>query len=672
LAEEQWSQEDEPSEDLEIELEQEQDAYQHFKQEKSVIINHFSGGIYGTIHSGQGDVNAGGSSAASIFYPVAAEILDKVSQVYVPIPRYQEAAAQLKADHLLFLCGNKRIGKYTTSIKLLSDIKLDSLLEVFPITDPTELSMISIRKNTGYVLDGLRPETADQFGDAFARRLAAKLKEHGSYLIATVNQPMSMEACSFVCSFPPVSLDMLRAHMNYSLDPVELFHIEPLIDTPSVVRLVTEQSQPRDMEQIMHQLAAASRDECSVEEAISALLPNALLRIEDWFLTRKGEEHARTVAYMITLAVYEGMSLSFITRAADDLHRRIAETAATGANAPAAYVFSHTHSELLSETGSLIRKESRTDNGSVEDSNVYFKGAQDAKAVLTCVWHNYIPIRRILPKWMTETARINSLARKCSIKALALFASFDFSYIKLEWLQSAARDRNPQVRLLVVHTLLELSQHKEFLPAVDELLQEWALKNSHSSRWTAAVAYGTPLGANLGVKPVQMLCKLWLTGGTGLNRVVIDSLKQLLRHAKWNPVYAIEVLRPIVNSESMEDKLIITLFDLMYGCDAESLISLFKSKPVRTLFIQVIIQSMNSWDAREAFLRLLERWIRLAQLQALLLKPLDLILCKLVAHNQASSKHLYLLLNRLVDSPDTGTAATEIARALIQFEEGAQ
>lgn len=624
---------------------------------ENVNLSIFYGDVHAPIGMG-GDMHFGQDkrASASNAIPVSDTDCEWIRGVYVPFPLHSEAKERLLKHRVLFLYGDKFSGKYTAAVSLLLEAA-NRPLQLYPTLTAEQLDGEPFEGRTGYVLDGMLEETLRALDEARMKRIMYRLEQSDSYLVVTVHHSHAMKedlhGYCICCEMPANRRELLSRHAACRLKPSQSMWVDEKVEDGEFDELLRTDLSPRDYVELIGMLPNVIAGTCTMQDLYASLRPVSDRRVNGWFDGHQLPEDYPAIMFFIALAVFEEESQSEIVAAQNRLFAAVMgglEGAFHAGN------FLPELERLIHEMHARVERTTRmSEYGSVPVDIIRFVNEHDREAVLTCAWNRLFTFRPKVLEWLEGYIDHKSATvRRKAAEAIGRFGRLDFHYVKENILQSLAKHSDQKRRLFAVQILMEIAEDEQQLTYIGSLLHAWASnKTNLPLRWTSAVAYGTPIGVNLGFQPFSDLYALAHTMSQPLVSVVYNGLEYLFRFGTDQLAYSVTVLELFEHwhdhADDHEEKAIVLmlLLQLLVGGEHEHVHALLGDKFVRTgLLPRLLLKGLYNGHTRKSVSSLLTLWVEGVHEGRVSLKRFEHLLHPMIAMEEstvAAQDIVYLL-----------------------------
>lgn len=113
--------------------------------------------------------------------------------------------------------------------------------------------------------------------------------------------------------------------------------------------------------------------------------------------------------------------------------------------------------------------------GKVENEFVCFVKTSYAKNVLTCVWKEYIFLRKILVKWLNKYISNKNYSKATrAIKAMAFLARYDFDFFSREVIRMLLLRKEILADYAVAQIMSQIYIDRKYQGNIDKIFEHWA------------------------------------------------------------------------------------------------------------------------------------------------------------------------------------------------------
>ncbi|WP_413306676.1 toll/interleukin-1 receptor domain-containing protein [Bacillus sp. 1P10SD] len=649
--------------------------YSLHQYETNAVIPHYGK----SIHEVKG--TRGSAKAKSFIYQIKTQELYRTKTVHVPFPKFEIAKDLLKEKGILFLQSEKHTGKFTTAMCLLNEINIDNHYQIFPNISLEELINLPFEKNAGYIIDNISPDTLLSINGFSLKKLSEHIQTSHSFLVITTNNGTRLEQGSeyFIKHEPPADIQrLIQNHVNLVSSPDSLqSQIAQLMQDLDLNSFITNDFLPRDSEELVNKLSSIVNGNFSTKDFLSSLTQNVNKRIEGWFETNRSIEQ---YALILSLAVFNESQYTFLVDRTEELKGfLLSETQLENIpsqEAPLGKSFIQQLNEISAETYTSFIN---TTTGNLQDQFVRFKTKEDATAVLIYIWTNYPHLKEVILEWMEILlAGANKYTNEKIINALVELSNIDPLTINNKVIQAWANHKEAYYRILSINLLLEMSEYKENLVYIDKLVNYWAsLSNNTRLQWTAAVAYGTPIGIYLYPNSFVNLAAIYHVQGRQLGDVVYESMKYLFEYGKHDDTYLLSVpylfkiwLEDYDKNAIQKHEILNLFYSLLMNMDNLDLTILLNENEIRHELLPLAIsEGLQHWKLREMAGQVMKHFFKIAHDHPALYESLKLFTFSLLIKGGSELKQSILTLLYEVLQGPYKQAAVPIVAKIIEISE---
>lgn len=460
--------------------------------------------------------------------------IEKVVNIYINMPYYEDAKSVLYSHHLLILKSNKKSGRFTSAIHLLQNVGVEQIVEICVsdiVPEPGLLNYLDFSPNTGYILQNY----SFSVDSPIIEELAYRMKGMNSYLVFTTSDndisEGLLDAYCVPCPMPKDRFGMLINNIWYQARTQQEFEtIKDIIDNPDFRRFTYHNLlYPYEIDYIIKK-ATTYKDWYHIEDYFPS---GVQLQIKKWFQ----EQHTLDdTCLFIALALFNKSGYSLVIEAANHLKNFMLEyypdIIATGG-----LDLSKTKEQILDKIRAKSFLSSRnTEYGMITEECIAFKNEEYPGAILEYIQLQAHNLYKPLIVWLKSYLSNNRRKLGDKIPAIvAYMAKNDFEIIKDEFIQEWAVSRDYYLRLMVAGVLDILSRDKDVVEKIHSLIHHWAsLGNNRYLGWIAAFAYGNTLGINYPKSAVKDLYYMLTCSHLNLYRTISISLQKLFRYGYFD------------------------------------------------------------------------------------------------------------------------------------------
>ncbi|WP_371782114.1 hypothetical protein [Streptosporangium subroseum] len=232
---------------------------------------------------------------------------------------FDRAVVTLREQRVVVLVGNEGIGKWTSGVALLAQVKLpaDKVVVLSPKRDLEELLATSFKKSRAYFIHDWIEGKADKSLRRFTfDTLSAKLAQAEAYLVITLNRAeVRSELGSFEVGWePPDSLKLLDAHLGTA---------HPALSEAGIREHIAELRSPRQVVELAEQMLSGAQPAQEILDDLDGSI------VTQWFGSEPKRSEVLVVAalafaYGMPERVFERLVVR-LTSIADEIERQGAE-----------------------------------------------------------------------------------------------------------------------------------------------------------------------------------------------------------------------------------------------------------------------------------------------------------------------------------------------------------
>ncbi|MER5494003.1 hypothetical protein [Streptomyces sp. NPDC002490] len=481
--------------------------------------------------------------------PLPPAELDHVAETFVPGPRHRELCALLTAGRVLVLRGRTGTGRRTAALALLLEVgdRDGDTIALDPGTEPADFAEQVRPGGTHVVVDPVTSRDGP-LRDVHLNAVRQRLGEDGLFVVVTTHGTATQEVTAHDWE-PPAARDIARAHLRHALRlPTAAdgdAELHRLLELASSTRYLGSGPAPSDTVGFARLLARHAEGHCGTEEldrygdALAAEVTGG------WFDESTGSSGVslRDKAFLISLAVFDGMPYPLVAELGDRLHLLLHAVEDPERSAGQAVFGSSLAERLVLARAVEYEDEVDTPWGRMPERAVAFRNASAWRAVLGHVWHGHPAVRRPLLAWLETLVADHRIAvRLRAAVATGVLAATDFGYAFGHYLDPWGAAPGAARRQLAAWALYTAAEHGADT-AVRRLLSLWSRRHDPARRWTAARTYAL-LGSATATSALRDV-ELMASTGPEPEPVLRAALEQALEALLQGPA-AVTVLERLV------------------------------------------------------------------------------------------------------------------------------
>ncbi|MCA1060825.1 toll/interleukin-1 receptor domain-containing protein [Rossellomorea aquimaris] len=450
--------------------------------------------------------------------------LEKIKDIYVPVPSFPELMTSLHDENLLILQSNQKTGKYTTALSLLQKLNCNSIIELLPNVSLLELLKSSLKPSSGYIVDGAGLTFFEESTMRMWSELVDQLQQANSFLVITTTIESSNEHIHHM-HLPDLTALVERYANYYGIDqvlPTYLSRILPYIEGRT----------PEEIEGMIKQLVPVAKGKQRFEEAENRFQTNVKNRITKWF--KENGHSIDLVSQYITLAIVK-----------EATEREYIELAANLKEAlkhlwqwqPSSSLPMFDHSTAVNLFAEKHEVRVNTDIGVTLEEGIRLKHHDEGNGIILTFWELFREVRPYFLQWLDSQAR-KTTNNHCFLEAISLLASRDFLHIRQELLQQWAKDDDINLRVNAVKVLSILATENIRTQEITNLIKSWgSQKNNINLLFTAVRALGSEIGLLMYPYSLDLLKRMILAHPKKLRVSARQSFINLSKLGEYNPSY---------------------------------------------------------------------------------------------------------------------------------------
>ncbi|MFF8830767.1 hypothetical protein [Streptomyces sp. NPDC015131] len=437
--------------------------------------------------------------------PLPAAELAHLAATFAPSRRYDELYAELVLRRVLVLRGRSGTGRRTAAVRMLLQAARTSgeVIALDPGTEPADFAD-HVRPGGAHVV--VDPVTGPDgpLRDVHLHAVHRRLGAEGLFVVVTGSAVEDVTTHDWE---PPPATEITRAHLLHALqqsgpEPASggatvSERARCLLELDVSVAYLSAGPSPREAVGFARLLAARAAGRCGDEELSRYGRVSAEETAGRWFAGGGPEEGVslRDKAFLISLAVFDGLPYPLVAELGDRLHLRLLGVEEPGR--PAGHpVFAASPAERLA----LARAEEYPDEtdtpwGRLPERVVAFRDGSLWNTVLCHVWTSHPAVRGPLLAWLDSlVADRRVTVRLRAAVASGVLAAADFGHAHDAFLDRWGSSPRPAERQLAAWSLYTAAEHG-MDTAVRRLLSQWSGRPDPARRWTVARSYALLGGA---------------------------------------------------------------------------------------------------------------------------------------------------------------------------------
>ncbi|MGW0603095.1 hypothetical protein [Streptomyces sp. NPDC002640] len=461
----------------------------------------FGGGLSGRdqhgVSGGQvtGDVIMGGKTeihhwarpaTGSASGEVPPAVLDRTAASFVAPDGFGELVARLRRDRYLVLSGPRFTGRRTAALKLLHALDATPVHLLDRDTDPGDLAERCTPRDgdrpvRGHVLCDLPTRRGRPLRESHLLAAAARLREHDSYLVVTVDRTAVLEEAAHVDWTPPAPHQVLSSRLDTLAGPEATARLMAL---PAVQDFLGRGHQLRETTEFATVLALHSSGRADREAVENFSLAMVEKQVAEWFSDEENALTLRDKAFLIALAAFDGGPYALTAELGDGLYRLL-QRAENPSCVPEVPVFgTHASKRLQPARARQYEEQESTEWGPVVQRKAAFIDDRTAPVLLRELWSGHPSARPALIDWLRRLAEDGRpLVRTRAAFTAAVLARADLPSAMALLIKPWATSRAPRRRQAAVNALT--LAHVLGTPNIPRVLDQWSRDTDRHRRWVA-------------------------------------------------------------------------------------------------------------------------------------------------------------------------------------------
>lgn len=479
-----------------------------------------------------GDSFHADEKSGPVLNAVAARTVSETARVYVE-PTGFDAIAEVITKHRFVLLGTcPRWGNTATAIHLLTRAK--AIYELRYAGHLSELPVDQMPHGAGFILDAADARTLATLRPQNLADLEDRLRDADVRLVVITDAGLAAEHGARpvwrAVAAPPDAYELTLRHLDHRLGSRE--QAMELIDQAGVAAELKDMAagafDVHRLAELASDLAEAARGYGTLADATERFAARADHAVEEWFDEQLTDGRDR--AFVLALAVLNGMSFDAVSRAANLLIRQWPSEAPPGMSGARRA----SRRERLRVARARITMESRpTRYGSATLEIASFADATYPQRILRHYWHEHDYDRDLLLDWLREVAEDVELAVAIrAAGAVGYLGTFAFDTVRRDVIVPWMGSGKGNERELAVAALAMPARTPGTAARTVRLVADWAGRDGESARITAARALGTSVGAVLDPGPDALLAQLAEGADGHLATALGDSVGELVAAAE--------------------------------------------------------------------------------------------------------------------------------------------
>jgi hypothetical protein len=488
----------------------------------------------GTVIGGDSYLNADEQNRP-ILNLITDRTVTELNRVYVRPAGFDTLGEPIARNCLVLLGTRPRWGNTATAIRLLDGVKA-----IYGLRFAGALADLPVDKlpaGAGFVLDATEARVLVALRPQNLADLEERLRTAGSRLVVVTDADRAAEHGSRpvwrALATPPDAYELTLRHLQDRLGSREQ-GVELLDRTELTVTLKEMAPGTFDVHRLVElaaDLAESARGRGDLAVAIERFEARADQAVEQWF---DGDELAapHRKAFVLALAVLNGMSFDAVSRAATALERLWrAEEPAAGRVArerpdPRWLRLKIARARVTEEI-----RGTRYGPATLEIASFWDPGYPER--LLRHYWREHDYDRDLLLAWLREVADdVEVAVGTRAAGAVGFLATFAFDTVRRDVIVPWAGSGKGDERELAVAALAMPARTAETAARTLRLVADWASKDAVAQRTAAVRALGGSVGAVLDPGPDALLAKLAVGADGRLATAIGDSIGELLANAE--------------------------------------------------------------------------------------------------------------------------------------------
>ncbi|MFE2265450.1 hypothetical protein [Streptomyces griseosporeus] len=485
--------------------------------------------------------------------PLPTRELAHLSDTFAPSRRYYELCAELATRRVLVLRGRPDSGRRTAALRMLLQVGTDTgeVIALDPGTDPADLAD-HVRPGGAHVVVDPVTSQASPLREVHLHAIHHRLGEDGLF-IAVITHGTAVEDVPTYDWEPPPAADIATAHLLHAVrhsmtegETEARETVRRLLELKQTIAYLSSSPSPREAVGYARLLVEYGRGRCDDDVLARYGRTSAEEIVDGWF----GEGHdsaevaLRDKAFMISLAVFDGLPYPLVAELGDELYRKLRAVEEPD-RTPGCSVFGPSPADRLA-LARAQEYEDETDSrwGRLPERVVAFRDGSLWNTVLSHVWAGHPAVRKPLLAWLDTLAEDRrTTVRLRAAVASGVLAAADFGYAFDSFLERWGSSARPVQRQLAAWALYTAAEHGMDVP-VRRLLADWSRRHHPARRWTVARAYALLGGATV----TSALRDIGLMAATGPepDAALRTTLEQALEALLQGPA-AVTVLERLVD-----------------------------------------------------------------------------------------------------------------------------
>lgn len=473
--------------------------------------------------------------------------LAKVRGVYVKPTAYARAQRILENRHVLVIWGQAHGGKWTTALHLLSTLYSETIYEINPDIETEKLGSLEFEPRQGYVIDTFAPESAEDLNSFLLNHLSRNLRGRHSHLVITVDSRVSLskeKQDKYLVAWHevPDREQLLDQHLTWYLSDKKLLtKARELSKADAVKELLCTHLLPGEIDHLAELMAQTAGGQLELEEALARFEAYARRQVAEWF---QDHPDPRDRTFMLSLAVLNGADYQAVVEADENLQSEIGLSQMESEPAAWDSIFEPRSRRLDEACAHLTQGYGEAEFGHSPVELVVLDNPAFQPAVLHHAWQEYDRLRKPLLSWLQDLGSHPSFdVRARAAAAIGELSKYNFGYVRRHILIPWANQQDHRPRAAAALALGVPVWEGDLAPQVLGLLHHWAtLRNNWRLCWTAAAAYGGPVGLRFPDTALRGLRTVARAEDSRLFRVVSQSVANLFEAGKVVSDYRLKVL----------------------------------------------------------------------------------------------------------------------------------
>lgn len=395
---------------------------------------------------------------------------------------------RLRRDRVLVLSGARFTGRRTAALMLLRRLDAAPVRTLVRDTSPGSLAdqFAAEDQARGYVLCDLATRRDRPLREPHLLAAKDRLAERNAYLVVTVGPTAVLEDVPVVEWRPPVTADVLAAHLRTLADEETT---AKLLGLPDVTEFLDRGHQLREVARFARLLGAYAAGQVTEDAVAQFSLVSLENQVREWFEEDESAIHLRDKAFLVALAAFDGGPYALTAELSDLLYRFLQQTENPARVAEVPVFGTHVGKRLQLARARKYEEDEHTEWGPVTQHKAAFRDERASLVLLRELWTGHPSARPALISWLRHLADDGRpLVRTRAASTVAVLARTDLPSAMALVIEPWAISKRFRQRLVAVNALT--LAHVIDTPNIPRVLDAWCEGDDARLRWVAVRSYG--------------------------------------------------------------------------------------------------------------------------------------------------------------------------------------